>query len=264
MIFWLKKLIAPFLSPLAVAMLLLGVGVGLLWWRKGRSEQVGRWLVTAALAWLVMIASMPFGGVLIARLEYKYPALENPAEDPLAAQARYVVVLGGGHSHGEGLPPTSELNLVTLARAVEAVRLYQALPEVELIFSGGSVYNADENLPNAEVLAAAAQSLGVPPEKCRVSANGRDTKDEAREIAGIVGKEPFILVTSASHMPRAIALFRKQGMDPIPAPTGHRTRRAAFQPTIGAFFPNSGRIAALERAIHEYLGLIWGKLRKQL
>ena len=264
MIFWFKKIVGQLLTPLSIMMLLLGVGIFLLWWKDGKHKKIGRWLVTGSFGWLAVIALLPIGGCLVAPLEYKYPALTDPASHPEASKAKYVVVLGGGHSHGKNIPPTSELNLVTLARAVEAVRLHQALPHTEVIFSGGSVYYASKNKPNAEVLQAAAEAIGLPKGASRTSLKSRDTKDEAQAIADLIGKEPFILVTSASHMPRSVALFRNRGLDPIPAPTGHRTKHGEFRPGVGTFFPNSGRIAACERAIHEYLGIVWGKLRGQI
>ena len=79
----------------------------------------------------------------------------------------------------------------------------------------------------------------------------------------IVGDNKFILVTTASHMPRSMALFKKLGMQPIPAPTDHAMkRRQGIHP--GVFFPNSGKIRNAELVFHEYLGLAWAKLRGQI
>jgi len=78
-----------------------------------------------------------------------------------------------------------------------------------------------------------------------------------------VENEKFILVTTASHIPRSVALFKKLGMQPIPAPTDHSMkRRQGINP--GVFFPNSGKIGNAERVFYEYLGLAWAKLRGQM
>jgi uncharacterized SAM-binding protein YcdF (DUF218 family) len=60
-----------------------------------------------------------------------------------------------------------------------------------------------------------------------------------------------------------MALFRKQGMDPIPAPAG-QTAKARQVLTPDLFFPNSTALERSSRALHEYLGLLWAKLRGQI
>jgi uncharacterized SAM-binding protein YcdF (DUF218 family) len=91
----------------------------------------------------------------------------------------------------------------------------------------------------------------------------KDTKDEARLIKNIVGNDRFVLVTSASHMPRSMALFKKLGMQPIPAPTDYWVKeRQGISPAM--FFPSSNGLRKAERAFYEYLGLAWANLRGQI
>jgi len=72
----------------------------------------------------------------------------------------------------------------------------------------------------------------------------------------------FLLVTSASHM-RTMALSRKLGMNPMPAPADFMLqKRQGIHP--GGFFPNAGAVRRMERAFHEYLGLIWSRIRRQI
>ena len=71
-----------------------------------------------------------------------------------------------------------------------------------------------------------------------------------------LGKDSFYLVTSACHMPRSMAMFKKMGTRPIAAP-------ADFQAVWGTqrgidFFPKADALSDSERAFHEYLGLLWG------
>jgi uncharacterized SAM-binding protein YcdF (DUF218 family) len=91
----------------------------------------------------------------------------------------------------------------------------------------------------------------------------KDTKDEARLIEEIVGNDSFVLVTSASHMPRSMAIFEKRGMHPIPAPTEHLAKESQ-RISPGMFFPSADGLKKAERAFHEYLGLGWAKLRGQI
>jgi uncharacterized SAM-binding protein YcdF (DUF218 family) len=90
-----------------------------------------------------------------------------------------------------------------------------------------------------------------------------DTESEALCVAPLVGKQPFILVTEASHMPRAMALFRKQGAHPIADPMGYYTRPGqAFSPP--ELFPDGEELRGSQRAVYEYLGLAWAKLRGKI
>ncbi|MEE9555831.1 MAG: ElyC/SanA/YdcF family protein, partial [Candidatus Adiutricales bacterium] len=90
------------------------------------------------------------------------------------------------------------------------------------------------------------------------------TKDQARIIKKIVGSERVILVTSASHMPRSMALFEKQGMRPIPAPTNFLAVKRSEKRKLKDFLPTAGAAFKTERAFHEYLGLAWAKIRGQI
>ena len=80
--------------------------------------------------------------------------------------------------------------------------------------------------------------------------------------AGSRPHEPFALVTSASHMSRSMALFRKQGLNPIAAPTEHIVKyHQRRDPRY--YLPSSGSMVVINRAIHEYLGRAWAWLRGQ-
>ncbi len=78
----------------------------------------------------------------------------------------------------------------------------------------------------------------------------RDTEEEAMNIRNIVGTEQFILITAAYHMPRALKLFKKHGLNPIVAPTNFLRE-----------FPNGRDLHKTEIAFHEYLGSIWNQIK---
>ena len=118
-------------------------------------------------------------------------------------------------------------------------------------------------MPNAKVMADVASVLGISENDIVLEPDSKDTKDEAVLIQKIVENEKFILVTTASHIPRSMALFKKRGMQPIPAPIDHWVKeRQRISP--GSFFPSTGELRKAERAIHEYLGLVWAKIRGQI
>jgi len=112
-------------------------------------------------------------------------------------------------------------------------------------------------------MAQIAGLLGVKPQDISLESDSRDTADQAEIIAKKIGRERFILVTSAAHMPRSMALFRKRGLQPIPAPADFPAREPqGFDPS--RFFPGAGGLGQVETALHEYLGLAWAWLRGEI
>ena len=109
-----------------------------------------------------------------------------------------------------------------------------------------------------EAFAQAALALGVPPEAVDWEAASRNTHENALAIAERVEREPFVLVTSAFHMPRAVEIFRKLGTTPIPAPCGQRTLRAYIPYD---FIPRAINLWHAAHALREYLAILWYRLR---
>ena len=81
-----------------------------------------------------------------------------------------------------------------------------------------------------------------------------NTEAEARELRGLLHDQPFLLVTSAYHMPRAMRHMRVAGLRAQPAPTGF-TARGLPLVSFGAWLPSAEALARTQRALHEYLGL---------
>jgi uncharacterized SAM-binding protein YcdF (DUF218 family) len=99
-----------------------------------------------------------------------------------------------------------------------------------------------------------ARTLGVPPEKLVAESQSRDTYGNARGVQAFVKEVPFLLVTSASHMPRAMDIFQKLGMKPIAAPADfHFSKHHEYSD----FLPSGENLATMEALVHEYLGLAY-------
>jgi len=152
----------------------------------------------------------------------------------------------------------SQLTDQSLKRLVEGIIVQRATPNSKLVLSGGS-WLTDSS--DARVMAEVARSLGVKDDDMIFESESKDTKDQAVLLGPVLQTNRFILVTSAAHMPRSIALFNKEGMRPSAAPTGHHVEKRAVQdPRI--YFPCGPALRKSETAIYEYLGLIWAKYRK--
>jgi uncharacterized SAM-binding protein YcdF (DUF218 family) len=169
-----------------------------------------------------------------------------------------VVVLGGGHFVDSRLPTGSRLPGASLSRLIEGIHLHRELRGSKLLLSAGSI---TAPVPGAEVMSNVAQALGVDKKDLVLETESKTTEDQARLIKSIVGDEKFILVTSASHMPRSMKLFRAQGMDPIPAPTEHLTNLDGSGSLANGLYPRAPGLTRTERALHEYAGMLWAWVR---
>lgn len=246
--FVLKKIIGAAIMPFSVGALMLLLGLVLLWFT--RRQVLGRVIVTAGTVFLLVVGCAPLSNELVRTLEAPYP----PLTDTRSVQdVRWVVVLGSGHVSDPGRPPTLKLTGQALARLTEGIRLHRSLPGSRLILSGGALW---DSVPHATVLAEAAAAMGVSPHAIVAEPRPRDTDDEARLISERVGSDPFILVTSASHMPRALALFRAHGARPIPAPTDY-AHQPDFVVRPESFLPTAGGLRNSERAVKEYVGRLY-------
>jgi uncharacterized SAM-binding protein YcdF (DUF218 family) len=241
---FIKQLIGSAASPLVLATLLALVSLGC---RAARRVRIARVAAIAAAVTGYLGCLIPVGAALLRPLERVYPPLREDVPVPASG---YVVVLGSGYAPEAGLPVTAALDDDGLARIVEGVRLARLLPGARLVVSGGGI---DGHVP-ARGYARMAEELGVSASSMTVLDRALDTRGEARDVAALLGSEPFLLVTSASHMPRAMRLMQRAGAHPIPAPTEQRGLRH-HGGGLRMLLPTSEGLGMSERALHEYLGL---------
>ncbi len=241
----LKGLVSALAMPLPMALGLAVVGlVGL-----GR-RFLGRLLVALALVVVVGASWVPVADRLLAPLEATYAPVFEVADPGVYAA---VVVLGAGWEPDANWPAPARLNESAALRLMEGLRLLQTLPQAQLVVTGASRRAGEA--PVAQGYAAAARAMGVAPERIVVLDTPTDTALEAYAVREALGAhEPFLLVTSAAHMRRAVAHFERAGLTPSPAPThflSGRGRPAQFSYWV----PSAENLRKTERAIYEYLGL---------
>ena len=217
-----------------------------------RARGLGLLLLCGGLL-LGALGSGPGARSLLFPLESRFPALLSPPGQEVA----WIVVLTGGEGWAPGRPITSDLSTSSAARLLEAVRVWRMLGEnLKILFVGG--VGQPGRRAEAPLVALAALALGVPPEAVDREAASRNTHENALAIRDRLGPARFILITSAFHMPRAMAACRAAGLTPIPAPCGHR---APGTLTAYDFVPASEYLWDSALAIREYLALIYYRLR---
>lgn len=247
MAFFLRKLVAEALMPLPVALVLVGCGIVLL--LRGR-ERRGRRVAAAGAVLLWAASCAPLARMAVSPLESAYPPFPG---DSVAA----VVVLGSGHTSDPGLPLTAVPESQALYRIAEGVRIVGRQPWATLVVSA---YGGPDPRSHAEVAREVAVALGVDSARIHAEPRPRDTAGEAELLAPFLGDRPFALVTSATHMPRAVAIFRERGLDPLPAPTGHLVKGApGFD--WRELVPQASALELTSRAWYELLARAWAAVR---
>lgn len=254
----LSKLLPLLVYPFTVSLGLSLLALVLLWAGKRRA---GIGALAASIALVLVCSSPQLATWLYARLERQYLAV--PVEQSPEADA--IVVLGGGI--GPPLPPRVDLDFNASAdRVWHAARLYRAGKAPSLIVSGGNVFPQRAAEPEAVYTAALLADWGVAREHIIIEAESRNTFENARRTRAILearGMDRILLVTSAFHMPRALATFRAAGIDAVPSPTDFRVV-AYDEPGIFGWLPSLGALGATTTVIQELLGRAVYRLRDWL
>jgi uncharacterized SAM-binding protein YcdF (DUF218 family) len=243
---FIKLVVGAAVTPMAFGLLIVFAGAIARLFARRRLSIV---LWTAA-AFLVYVASIaPVADALLAPLEGRFAPLSDVQDLP---PVRYIVVLGSGYAPRDGIPITAALEGDGLSRIAEGVRLMRQIHGARLVVSGGAV---DNRTAAAVGYAQFAVDFGIDADSIVKLDKSLDTAEEASSIAALVGQAPFILVTSAYHMPRAVRLLQLAGAHPIPAPTGQLTSRQIEWAPQG-WIPHSSSLHKTERALHEYIGMM--------
>ena len=243
--FYIKKTISFLVEPLGVTLTLFALGLYFLFVKK---ERVALYSLLASFLALTLFAYAPFANFLVSSLEDKYHKYDYSKE------IKYIHVLGNGHTTDSEQPISSQLGSAGTKRVLEGVIIHFNSPGSKLIFTG---YKGKTDTSNAVMNARLAMALGVEKENIIIFGDPRDTREEATFAQSVVGVDEFVLVTSATHMPRSIMLFESLGLEPIAAPTDFLKidDRGFFQAPSTASLYNS------TVAMHEYFGLLWSAIR---
>ena len=240
-----SHLIVWFLSPLTLALLLATLAFVL----AMRGRRRAAWILAGVGFFILYVGSMPLtAGALRASLERAYP--ETLIDQLPTADA--IVVLGGAIRSPDTMRRYASLDEGS-SRLWHAARLYHAGKAPFIVASGG--YDpALGDRPEAYAMAEFLEALGVPKDALRLETTSRTTRENARETAKLLGgghSLRILLVTTASHMPRARATFEAQGFKVIPAAADYEG-----VPVRGweRWAPDAGALTGTGRALKEWVG----------
>lgn len=249
--FVLAKTAEALLAPGTLLLLLSVAGATLvLRCRRRGAARSGAVLLVAALGAECAIALLPLDSWALAPLEDRFPVCRTPP-----AGIHGVVVLGGAVdpavTAARGIPTLNAAG----QRMTELVRVAPLLPDAVLAFSGGSGRVIPGTLTEADVARAFFEGLGLA-RPVLYENRSRTTWENARDLAALVHPvpgQPWLLVTSAAHMPRAVEAFRAAGFRVVADPVAFLSA-----PSLAAELapPYPERLAHLEGAAHEWAGLV--------
>jgi uncharacterized SAM-binding protein YcdF (DUF218 family) len=243
-----EAIVKYFLLPSGMILTLVILGFILLFIRK--AKRIGFYLLLSAGVLYVFFGTGPVSFWLLGNLEYQYPfVMTLEASD----NAKPIVVLAGHAEKDASIPISSNVNSSTAFRLIEAVRLLQKNPESEIIVSG--------NNDVAHIMKQLLVEVGIPADKVVVENQSTSTYESALFLKDKLMYRDFFLVTSAGHMPRAMGVFTKQHLNPLPAPTDYMSRKNYM---AISYLPSPLHLYYSDLAVHEYLGILWYKLTGRL
>ena len=216
-------------------------------WRLRSNRRAVKWCVGLASA-LYICSTYWFASVLVQPLEKAY-------QPPSQLHGDVILMLGGGATvDTPNLGGVGHLSGNAANRLVTTVQLARAA-SLPIIVSGGKVF--DTTGSEGEIAARILADLGIAPERIAIDSRSLNTRQNifySQEIMRQKGYNEALLVTSAFHMPRAMAECRAMGLTAIPYPTDYQVslqRNLSFY----QFWPSADALGIVSLAMKEYLGL---------
>ncbi len=188
---------------------------------------------------------------LLRPLENRYP---TPTRDSLDRHVG-VIVLGGAVGHPDSYEAHGQVPLGDSAERMTApVGLLRQHPKLQLVFSGGEGRLLTTGVTEAALARAFYLEQGVDMSRVQLEGGSRTTRENARQVAKLLGnrcQEPWLLVTSAWHMPRAMSEFEAVGCNVTPYPVDFRTGDS----TSWTEYSLAQSLLRWQTVLHEWLGL---------
>jgi uncharacterized SAM-binding protein YcdF (DUF218 family) len=239
-------------SPFTI-LLVMSIGVAALFLRPS-SRWPRRFLATAIAGYWFM-ATRVGASLLVAGLGHGFSALHSREE---ARGAEAVVVLGGGAAtFSGGGQVVGVLTPQSILRALEGARVAKLIGARLVVASGGEPRPELQLKPESEMLTAVLVGAGVPADRIVQESSSKTTRDQARLIPAMLrerGLGRFVLVTSPVHMGRSLALFRAQGIEPVPSASPMRSEHG---PPPSPITPDVASLVISDEALYDYMAWIY-------
>jgi len=190
------------------------------------------------------------------RLESRYPY--GPPES--LARADYIVVLGG-NTQANRANWFEPYNRATATDRIDrAAALYFAGKAPKILVSGGAY---EGRVSEAQGMAKVLRLKGVPEQDIVQEKESRNTYENAlftKQLLNNQAHSKLLLVTSALHIPRAQATFKRLDMPTIPAGVAPQIVMPEDY-ALNIWLPHTRSLEASRTILKEYFGLLGYWLR---
>ncbi|MBN2046748.1 MAG: YdcF family protein [Anaerolineaceae bacterium] len=262
MFLFLSKFLPLFVYPVGLAFILIVTSLFLT-----KKENALRFFLVSALIVLFVAGNSWFANWLARSLEWIHlPAEETP-------HAEVMVLLGGGTEPPQA--PRQEVGLNGAGdRLVHAAYLYHAGAAEKILVSGGGIeWMSGREISAAEEMRELLVLMGVPAEAVILQDQSANTYEDAVFCDAILeemGVEEIILVTSAMHMPRSVALFEYAGLTVIPSAADFKVTETRWEMlthpsdvklVLLSIIPSADNVGTTTNALKEYIGMLIYTLR---
>ena len=255
--FTILKLIKPFFLPPTLVLLGMIFALFLFFRKKWRW---GKIILTATLAFYYLLSIGPVNYLLIRSLETATPRFRGTTAGKGEPQA--IIILSGGAGRRGPFRPRDELSGPSWRRFWRGIELYREKGgKIPIIYSGGSGNIFDQVSVEGKLTRGYALTMGVPESDFLIETASRNTYENIRESKKILDREfpdsnphRVILVTSSIHMPRALLIAKKAGLEPIPEPADFIIR--SLDLNFLNFLPSAKAFLVSSRCLHEWLGIL--------
>jgi uncharacterized SAM-binding protein YcdF (DUF218 family) len=249
MFFVLSKTLGIFLVPSNLIIAFGALGLGLIFSKRRR---FGEWLLACCVVAFLVFGFSPIGALMLLPLETRFSPW-----DPDAGEPDGIIVLGGGVDPALTIARGTPAMGSSGVRIVVAAELAYRYPKARLVYLGGNPGLLSANFSEADVAEGIFTNLGIREDRVQLERNSRNTDENVRFVMRLVNPKPcerWLLVTSASHIPRSIGLFRKAGFIVEPYPVDWGT--SGWSDIYKFHTDLISGLVLTDRAAHEWLGLI--------
>ena len=250
MLHYLSKLTTLLWQPLTWVAALLVIGVLFLFVHSPKLRRWGRTLCASAAGLLLLLGWQPLPESLVQNLEDRY----TPPSGDLSSFTG-MVVLGGAFRGNDGRNRGQPALGCAGERVVVPVPIMNQYPHMRLLFTGGNAWLFSKADAEATTAKSYFERMGTDMSRVLLESRSRNTYENAAfsvALPGVDKAQPWLLVTSASHMPRALATFQKLGWNVTPFPVDYYSKRETQWLQYSLF----GGIDAWQLALREYLGWV--------
>lgn len=258
MFLFLSKLLPLLIYPVGLSTVLLVVAIATFW----RRPKVAAISVGLALGVLFFGANSWVGDGLMYSLEHQYPPLNQPST------AEAIVVLGGCTRSAHSPRPWIEVSEEG-DRVLYAAKLYQEGKAPKVVLAGGRIYWQGGGQAEALDMAELIQLMGVPKSALLLEPDSLNTYENAINVKQVLAQHQvdgsLLLVTSARHMPRSMAIFQKLGLPVIAAPTDFQVTEVDEDARLLGFIlrllPKVEALKFTTMALKEWIGFVIYRLQ---